>query len=52
MDWPPHHTRMGLIVVLIMLVVVGPLAVRFGADSRPSGERPEAWWPAAPRARR
>jgi hypothetical protein len=43
---------MGLTVVLILLVVVGPLAVRFGADSRPAGERPEAWWPGTPRPRR
>lgn len=52
MDSRAHHTPMGLIVVIILLVVVGPLAVRFGADSRPTGERPEAWWPAAPRDRR
>jgi hypothetical protein len=48
----PMIHGMGLIVILILLVVVGPLAVRFGADSRPTGERQQAWWPAAPRARR
>ena len=42
-------TRMGLIVILVLLVVLGPLAVRFGVDSRPVGERQEAWWPGAPR---
>jgi hypothetical protein len=43
---------MGLLVVLILIVVVGPLSVRYGADSRPSGERQQAWWPAARRVRR
>ncbi len=43
---------MGLIVILILLVVVGPLAVHFGADSRSYGDRQQAWWPAAPRTRR
>jgi hypothetical protein len=52
MDVRADHSRMGLIVILILLVVVGPLAVRFGVDSRPAGARPEAWWPAAPRDRR
>jgi hypothetical protein len=43
---------MGLLIILILLVVVGPLAVRFGADSRSYGDRQQAWWPAAPRTRR
>jgi len=43
---------MGLIVILVLLVVAGPLALRFGVDSRPTGDRQQSWWPAAPRARR
>jgi hypothetical protein len=41
--------RMGLLLVIIMIVIVGPLAVAFGADSRDSAARHRAWWPAAPR---
>jgi hypothetical protein len=52
MDIGADDTRMGLIVILILLVVVGPLAARYGADSRPSGDRQQAWWPGTPRARR
>ena len=43
---------MGILVIIILLVVAGPLATRFGADSRPTGDRQQAWWPASPRARR
>ncbi len=52
MDIGADDTHMGLIVILILLVVVGPLSVRFGVDSRPTGERQQAWWPGAPRCRR
>jgi len=52
MDIGADDTRMGLTVILILLLVVGPLSVRFGADSRPTGERQQAWWPGAPRSRR
>jgi hypothetical protein len=46
---PADDTDMGLLFVIIMIVVVGPLAVLFGADSRPTYGRPREWWPAAPR---
>jgi hypothetical protein len=42
-------TDMGLLFVIIMIVVVGPLAVLYGADSRPTSDRSREWWPAAPR---
>ena len=40
---------MGLLFFIIMIVVVGPLAVAYGADSRPTTGRSREWWPAAPR---
>ena len=42
-------TCMGLLLVILMIVVVGPLAVLYGADSRPTAGRSREWWPAAPR---
>ncbi len=39
------------LVVLILIVLVGPLAVLFGADSRPVEDRERrGWWPATPRS--
>jgi hypothetical protein len=40
---------MGILLVILMIVVVGPLALVYGADSRDTGSRPRGWWPAAPR---
>ena len=41
---------MGFILVLAFLLLVGPLAVFFGADSRRLGDRDQrGWWPGAPR---
>ena len=40
---------MGFLFFIIMIVVVGPLAVLYGADSRPTAGRSREWWPAAPR---
>ncbi len=51
MDTGADDTRMGLTVILILLLVVGPLSLRYGVDSRPKGERQQSWWPGAPRAR-
>ena len=42
-------TGMGLLFVIIMIAVVGPLAVVYGVDSRPTTGRSREWWPAAPR---
>ena len=42
-------TDMGLLFFIIMIVVVGPLAVVYGADSRDTSKRSREWWPAAPR---
>ncbi len=52
MDSAADDTCMGLTVILILLLVVGPLSLRYGVDSRPTGERQQSWWPGAPRARR
>ncbi len=43
------HTGMGLIVILTLLLIVGPLSLLYGVDSRPVAERQQAWWPGAPR---
>jgi hypothetical protein len=40
---------MGILLVILMLVVVGPLALAYGADSRDTGRRRREWWPAEPR---
>jgi hypothetical protein len=40
---------MGILLVIVMIVVVGPLALVFGADSRDTSSRPRGWWPASPR---
>jgi hypothetical protein len=49
MDRAADDTDMGLLFVIIMIVVVGPLAVVYGADSRDTSKRSREWWPAAPR---
>jgi hypothetical protein len=41
---------MGVAVIVVFLLLIGPVAVRYGADSRVSD--PRGWWPGAPRARR
>jgi hypothetical protein len=43
------HTGMGFLLFILMIVVVGPLALAYGADSRDVEKRSRAWWPAAPR---
>ena len=40
---------MGIILVILMIIVVGPLALVYGADSRDTSRRSRNWWPAAPR---
>jgi len=40
---------MGIILVILMIIVVGPLALVYGADSRDASGRSRSWWPAAPR---
>ena len=42
---------MAAIIIITALVLIGPLAILFGADSRElySSERSSAWWPGAPR---
>jgi hypothetical protein len=40
---------MGILLVILMIVVVGPLARVYGADSRDTSSRPRGWWPASPR---
>jgi hypothetical protein len=36
---------MGSILLLSFILLVGPLAVRYGADSRIVEPRPRPWWP-------
>jgi hypothetical protein len=40
---------MGILLVILMIAIVGPLALAYGADSRDAGSRPRTWWPAEPR---
>jgi hypothetical protein len=37
------HGSMGTILILAFIVLVGPLAVLYGADSRPVEHRPKRW---------
>ncbi len=47
----PIITRMELLIIAFILLV-GPLAVAFGADSRVIDTRDRRrWWPGAPRTR-
>lgn len=39
----------GLVVVLVILFLIGPLAVLYGADSRPTERDSRGWWPGRPR---
>ena len=40
------------ILFLAFLLLIGPLAVLYGADSRPHDERDRrTWWPASPKQR-
>jgi hypothetical protein len=40
---------MGSILVLACILVVGPLALVYGVDSRVYEERPRSSWPGTPR---
>ena len=40
---------MGAILVLTFIVLIGPLALVWGVDSRIYESRPRASWPATPR---
>ncbi|HEY7259727.1 MAG TPA: hypothetical protein VH459_11685 [Gaiellales bacterium] len=40
---------MGLLLVILMIAIVGPLALAYGADSRDTAARRRSWWPASPR---
>jgi hypothetical protein len=40
---------MGILLVILMIAIVGPLAVAYGADSRDTTSRQRSWWPAEPR---
>ena len=41
---------MGAIMILSFILLVGPLSLLYGVDSRPYEERQRAWWPATPRS--
>ncbi len=38
---------MGAILILSFILLIGPLSVLYGVDSRVYEERPRAWWPGA-----
>jgi len=40
---------MGIVLIILMLAIVGPLALASGADSRDTSSRQRSWWPAGPR---
>jgi hypothetical protein len=40
---------MGILLIIVMIAIVGPLALIYGADSRDTSSRQRSWWPAAPR---
>jgi hypothetical protein len=40
---------MGGILVIAFILLIGPLSLLYGVDSRPYEERPRGWWPGAPR---
>jgi hypothetical protein len=40
---------MGILLIIVMIAVVGPLALAYGVDSRDTSSRPRSWWPAARR---
>jgi hypothetical protein len=39
----------GFVILLAFILLVGPLAVLFGADSRPVERDDRGWWPGSPR---
>jgi hypothetical protein len=40
---------MAALVVVVLIVIVGPLAVIYGRDSRPIERDPRGWWPGTSR---
>jgi hypothetical protein len=43
---------MGLLLVIAFLIAIGPLALVYGADSRPRDPRDRRpWWPGTPHRR-
>jgi hypothetical protein len=38
---------MGAILVLVFILLVGPLSLLYGVDSRVHEDRPRGWWPGA-----
>jgi hypothetical protein len=42
---------MGAILILAFVLLIGPLALLYGADSRPVERDGHGWWPGAPRRR-
>ena len=42
---------MGSLLIILVVLLVGPLSLVYGADSRRYDERDRrSWWPGAPRA--
>lgn len=41
----------GLIVILVFVLLIGPLAVYLGRDSRPIDRDERGWWAGSPRKR-
>jgi hypothetical protein len=52
MDPAADDENVAAIAILAFVLIIGPLAVLYGADSRPTDTRDRrGWWPGAPRAR-
>jgi hypothetical protein len=52
MDPTADDSTMAGIAILVFVLLIGPLAVLYGADSRPRDPRDRrGWWPGAPRVR-
>jgi hypothetical protein len=46
------HEVVAIYIVLTIALLIGPLAVLYGADSRPHDERyRRTWWPGTPNQR-
>lgn len=39
----------GFALILAFIVLIGPLAVVYGKDSRPTERDARRWWPGSPR---
>jgi hypothetical protein len=40
---------LGVLLVIAFVILVGPVSILYGADSRITRDRDRGWWPATPR---